>query len=562
MNIKSYIEKHPFSIVIVFFVFLYIWQPFFAGMYSDDWVFLISYFAEHTDISAPFSLERLTHFMTVYANRPMSGVMFYLVNSICGHNIALVHTFMLSWIVTALYAYYLFAREFLAFLSIKKASLVAAITTLIWIVSPWTLGVTAWFSSSVNLISFVFFSLSLYYLFRGLRIGKHNYLKVGIFYLLSVLTYESFFFQYFIFIAIAWLFIKEKVIDKKVLVKHSSILSVIVSLTVVWNRLAPTIFDAVINKVINPYFLQTLVVNIFSFPYLLIASFGVFELLALAIFVPTIIYFVIKLKKNAGGLIPLFRTKRFAIILLLTSGIFAGFFLYSAAGYTMWGLGSRSRTMFVASFYLPLIIVIIAQRISELNNISKANKKGIAIALFALSFAALLVNKLDWVEAEKMQKDVIEKFPTEQVADLDSNDMVLVVAPFRHKRISQFDAPWSINNQMQYGKSFYRGGELARTTDAKFAVGRGIVHPVSGKHYQIYWDGALLYQGYDLDIEAKGIDKNFFYNRAESFTAKRLYIWNYYEGTFQQITDPKLFEYEPYYNYDYWVTWVYHNWVQ
>ncbi|MCB0703109.1 MAG: hypothetical protein KDC55_10430 [Ignavibacteriae bacterium] len=562
MNIKSYIENHPFSIVIVFFVFIYIWQPFFAGMYSDDWVFLISYFTETPNISAPFSLDRLTHFMTVYANRPMSGIMFYLVNSICGHNIALVHTFMLSWILAALYSYYLFTREFFEFLSIRKASMVATLTALIWLVSPWTLGVTAWFSSSINLISFIFFSLSLNYLFRGLRLGKHSFAKVGLFYLLSVLTYESFFFQYFIFIAIAWLFIKEKGIDKKVLINHFIILSVIVAMTVIWNRIAPSIFDAVINKVINPYFLQTLVVNIVSFPYVLIASFGVFELLALAVFVPTIIYFIIKLKRNAGGLKPLFRTKKFKILLLLASGIFAGFFLYSAAGYTMWGMGSRSRTMFVASFYIPLIVVIIAAKIAQLNSISRVMKTRIAFTLFTLSFAALLVNKFDWIEAEREQKDVIMKFPAEQVDHLDTNDMVVIVAPFRHQWISQFDAPWSIKNQMRYGKSFYEGDELVRATDSKFVVGRGVVHPVSGEHYQIYWDGELLYQGYGLEEEAKKIDKNFYYNRAESFTAKRLYIWNYYDDTLEQITEPRVFEYEPYYNYDYWVTWIYKNWVK
>lgn len=543
-------------------MFIYIWQPFFAGMYSDDWVFLISYFTETPTISAPFSLDRLTHFMTVYANRPMSGIMFYLVNSICGHNIALVHTFILSWILAALYSYYLFTREFFEFLSIRKASMVATLTALIWLVSPWTLGVTAWFSSSINLISFIFFSLSLYYLFRGLRSGKHTFAKVGLFYLLSVLTYESFFFQYFIFIAIAWLFIKKKGIDKKVLINHSIILSIIVAMTVIWNRIAPSIFDAVINKVINPYFLQTLVVNIVSFPYVLIASFGVFELLALAVFVPTIIYFIIKLKRNAGGLKPLFRTKRFAIILLLVSGIFAGFFLYSAAGYTMWGMGSRSRTMFVASFYIPLIVVLIGERIAQLNSISRAMKTRMAFALFTLSFAALLVNKFDWIEAEREQKDVIMKFPAEQVDHLDTNDMVVIVAPFRHQWISQFDAPWSIKNQMRYGKSFYEGDELVRATDSKFVVGRGVVHPVSGEHYQIYWDGELLYQGYGLEEEAKKIDKNFYYNRAESFTAKRLYIWNYYDDTLEQITEPRVFEYEPYYNYDYWVTWIYKNWVK
>lgn len=492
----------------------------------------------------------------------MSGIMFYLVNSICGHNIALVHTFILSWILAALYSYYLFTREFFEFLSIRKASMVATLTALIWLVSPWTLGVTAWFSSSINLISFIFFSLSLYYLFRGLRSGKHTFAKVGLFYLLSVLTYESFFFQYFIFIAIAWLFIKEKGFDKKVLINHFIILSVIVAMTVVWNRLAPTIFDAVINKVINPYFLQTLVVNIVSFPYVLIASFGVFELIALAVFVPTIIYFSIKLKKNSGGFKPLFRSKKFKILLLLASGIFAGFFLYSAAGYTMWGMGSRSRTMFVASFYIPLIVVIIAAKIAQLNSISRAMKTRMAFALFTLSFAALLVNKFDWIEAEREQKDVIMKFPAEQVTHLDTNDMVVIVAPFRHQWISQFDAPWSIKNQMRYGKSFYEGDELVRATDSKFVVGRGVVHPVSGEHYQIYWDGELLYQGYGLEEEAKKIDKNFYYNRAESFTAKRLYIWNYYDGTLEQITEPRVFEYEPYYNYDYWVTWIYKNWVQ
>lgn len=531
-------------------------------MYSDDWGFILSYFTENTVISPPFSGDRFTHFMNVYANRPLSGMMYYIINSICGYNLAMVHTIVITGVFATAYSFYLFTGEFLKFIGNKSSRLLGAVTSLFWLTSPWTLGVTTWYSSSINLLAFIFFSLSLYWLFKGLNSEKQYYLKVGLFYLLSCLTYESFFFQFIIFIAIIWLYKEQKNIDKRILIKYTIILTSIVIVTVAWNRLSAVLFEQSIHKVFNPYFIQTLAVNIISFPYILFKSFGTIDWLVTIISIPIISYLKLKIVNEIGGIKKLFSHINMKIVLLLVLGIFAGILIYSAAGYTMWGMGSRSRTMYVASFYIPLILIIFGSMVSKLTGVSEKFKYAIVFAFIGLAFVSTFSNKLDWVDAENEQQNVISSFPAEKVSGLDSNDMIVVVAPFRHKWISQFDAPWSIDFQMQYGKSFYNSDSLLKLTDAQFAVGRGIKHPASDKNYQVFWDGEYMYQGYNLREEAKNIDKNFFYNRADRFTAKRLFVWNYYDGTFEQITEPQLLEYEPFYNYDYWVTWVYHNWLK
>lgn len=531
-------------------------------MYSDDWGFILSYFTENSVVSSPFSADRFTHFMNVYANRPISGLMYYIVNSVCGYNLAMVHSIVIAGVLATAYTFYLFAGEFIQFIGNKNYRVLGAVTSLIWLVSPWTLGVTTWYSSSINMLAFIFFSLSLYYMFKGLNNDKKYYVKVGLFYLLSCFTYESFFFQFIIFIAIIWLYKEQKNIDKSILIRYAIMLASVAIVSVIWNRLSATLFEQSIHKVFNPYFIQTLAVNIVSFPYVLFKSFGTFDWLVAILSIPIISYLKLKLVKENGGLKKLFVNINIKIALLLVLGIFAGILIYSAAGYTMWGMGSRSRTMYVASFYMPLIMIIFGTMVSNLRGISSKFKYAIGYTFIALAFVSTFSNKLDWVKAENEQRAVINSFPAEKVSELDSNDMVVVVAPFRHKWISQFDAPWSIDFQMQYGKSFYNGNALSKMTDAQFAVGRGIKHPASNKNYQVYWDGEYMYQGYNLEEGAKNIDKNFFYNRADRFTAKRLFVWNYYKGTFEQITEPQLLEYEPFYNYDYWVTWVYHNWLK
>jgi hypothetical protein len=561
LSFKEHINKHQFTIVTIIFVVLYAWQPFFAGIYSDDWGFLLSYFTENPNPSAPFSIDRLEHFMKVYTNRPLSGVMYYIVNSICGYDVVLVNLLMIVGVFITLYCFYLFAKELFEFLEYKSPNLLGSLASLIWLVSPWTLGATVWYSSSINLLAIIFFSLSMRYFFKGLADNKGYYIRVSIYYLLSCLTYESFFFQYFIFILIAWLYRNRKNISTQLLKRHSINLTIIIALAIAWNRLTSVLFISSIHKEFNPYFWQTILVNIVSFPYIVIKSFGALDFLMLAITLVSIIYIVRAYAKSHIAPSELLKSKQVRTVLLLLSGIFAGLLLYSAAGYTFWGLGSRSRTMFVASFYVPLILIVLTNLIYRLESLNIKFAKSMILLALTVSFASMFLCKLDWLRAESLQKKIIQSIPTDKFAMLDSNSTVIVVAPFRSDWISVIDAPWAVNTQMKYGQSFYAGTSLHQASKANFVVGRGLVHPVSNQHYQNYWDGKYLYQGYKLKENAADLDKNFYFTRLDKFRADQLYVWNYYDGTFKQIYQPQLLEYKPFYNYDYWVTWIYNNWV-
>ncbi len=560
MKLKQYISDNPIVILISAFVLLYLWQPFFGGLYSDDWGFLLSYFTENEVISAPFSLDRLSHFMVVYANRPISGLMFYIVNSIAGYNLFLVHCLMLIGIYLSAFSIYKLSHQFFKFLSYNNSIFLGAISATIWLISPWTLGATAWYSSSINLVSLIFFSLSIYFVLKGINTNKNYYFQSAILYLISCLTYESFFFQYFSFLLIIWLVSLSNKPLRRLAVKYFIIFSSILLITIVWNRLSANLFEASIHKALNPYLLQTMAVNIVSFPYVLLKGFGDLFIVATLVIVPFTTYLLFKLKISSGTVKQFLTNRNMKIILIFGLAILLGILMYSAAGYTLWAMGSRSRTMFVTAYYIPFILIVFWQWVNESKIIGNKFKSSFLIVLIVITLSAFIFNKLAWIEANNIQKEITTSIPSE-VSNLPEKSMVIFVGPYRHQWISVIDAPWAINFQMQFGKPFYTGKSLESTTKARFVSGTGVVHPATNQNYQLYWDGDILTIGYNLEKLAYESKVHVYYDKMEQFETQNLYIWDYYSGTFTQINEPQLFEFEPYYNYDYWVTWTY-NWIK
>lgn len=560
-KLKQYITEYPFVIVIITFVFLYLWQPFFGGIYSDDWGFLLSYFTENDIISPPFSLDRLEHFMKVYANRPISGIMFYLVNSIAGYNIFVVHFLMLIGIYFSALSIYKLSTAFFNYLKYNNSLFLGAIASTIWLISPWTLGVTAWYSSSINLVSLVFFTFSIYYIFKSFESKKDYYIQAGILYLLSCLTYESFFFQYSSFLLLIWLLSKDNKSHRRKTIKFFILLSSVLILTIAWNRLSASIFEASIHKALNPYFIQTLAVNLVSFPYVIFKGFGDLFIPATIFFLPVLIYLVAKLWKSSGTAKQFIMNKRAKIIISFVLGVLLSIIMYSAAGYTLWALGSRSRTMFVVSFYIPFILIALWQWVKD-EEILKSKTRAFLIYIFAvITLNAFILNKFNWIEANHIQKEITSTIP-DKIQELDNESLVIFVGPYRHEWISVVDAPWAINFQMKYGKSLYNNEELTPTTNARFVSGTGVIHPAKNKNYQLYWEGDSLTIGYNLEDIAYNSGAHVYYDKMEKFEAKYLYIWDYSTQTVTQLHEPKLLEFTPFENYDYWVTLFYHNWIK
>jgi hypothetical protein len=547
--------------ILITFALFYLWQPFFGGIYSDDWGFLLSYFTENDAISSPFSFDRLSHFMKVYANRPISGVMFYLVNSIAGYNITMVHSIMLVEIYISAFSIYKLGSAFINYLKIKNSNFYGALAATIWLISPWTLGITAWYSSSINLVSLIFFSFSIYYVFKSLEVNKNYYFSAGILYLLSSLTYESFFFQYSSFLLIIWFLSKDNRENKRKVINFFILFSTLLILTIVWNRLTANLFEASIHKALNPYFLQTLAFNIISFPYVILKGFGDLFIPATIIIISVLGYLLFKLKQNSGTIKSLIVNNRMKIILTFGLGILLSVFMYSAAGYTLWALGSRSRTMFVVSFYIPFILIIFWNWIKKDSIIIVKFRSILVVILCIITLNSYLTNKIDWIQANEIQKEITTNIPQE-ISNLGKESMVIFVGPYRHEWISVIDAPWAINFQMKYGESLYKSKELEPYTKARFVSGTGVIHPAKNKNYQLYWDGDSLTIGYNLEEIAYNSGAHVYYDKMEKFEAKQLYIWDYSKQSLTKISDPQLFEYPPFKNYDYWVTWLYHNWIK
>lgn len=561
MKLKQYITENPLVIVIITFSLLYLWQPFFGGVYSDDWGFLLSYFTENETISSPFSIDRLSHFMKVYANRPISGILFYLVNSIAGYNIALAHSLMLIGIYLSAYSIYKLSVSFLNFLKYNNSKFLGAVISVIWLISPWTLGVTAWYSSSINLASLILFSFSIYYVFKSFEDDKNYYFHAGVLYFLSCLTYESFFFQYGTFLLIVWLLSKDNKIYRRKAITFFILFSSILMVTIVWNRLSAQIFEASIHKALNPYFVQTLAVNLVSIPYVILKGFGDLFLPAVLLILPVTAFLIYKLLLDSGSIKQFLVNKKMKIILTFCLGILLSIFMYSAAGYTLWALGSRSRTMFVASFYLPIIVVLFWKWVSVSSILNKKIKVLIASLFVTITVVSYFQNKLDWIEANNIQKEVTTSIPDE-IKELDNESLVIFVGPYRHEWISVIDAPWAINFQMKYGYSLYNNEELTPTTNARFVSGTGVIHPAKNKNYQLYWDGDSLTIGYNLEDIAYNSGAHVYYDKMEKFAAKKLYVWDYSSESVERIKEPRLFEFTPFENYDYWVTLLYHKWVK
>lgn len=552
---KKYLNNSLF-LPIILFLLLYIWHPFFLGIYSDDWGLLLSFFVDKPGDMTPFSFDRLYYFFLQFTNRPVTGFLYYLISSICSYNIFLIHLVILFLVLLSILSLNLFLKEFFKFIEFEYSEKYTTLTLIFWISSPWILGVTVWLSSSLTLVSMIFFHLSTYFLLKSWRNGKKTYILAILFYLLSCFTYESFYFHFLIIIAFGFILRKQKQLSLKALIVPTIYYTVVVLTAIIWNRYSLTVFEKSVHKGANSYLFQTFLANIVSLPYTLIASIVELSFILVPAFL-IILYFFIKailLGKQKDSI-------EFKKILLYVTfiifGIILGLFIYSGAGYTVWGIGSRSRTLLVPSFYFSLLFSFFIYYINKyLLNKRKLLDYLIIITIVSLSIINI-IRGTEWHEAWVEQKEIISKVPVEALSRYDSTTTVIFDGPYKKNWISVIDANWAIDFQFKYGHLFNKSNsEFKPLTNVNFEVGRGMVHPVLNKPYSIYWDGSKIITGYDFDTVFLRKLKEKYYNKIDTIPAKNLIVWHYDSNLLEYFEPPVKITLEPFYNYDYWITWI------
>lgn len=552
---KKYLNNSLFPPIILFLL-LYVWHPFYLGIYSDDWGLLLSLFVDKPGDMTPFSIDRLYYFFLQFANRPITGFLYYIISSLCYYNIFLIHLIILFFVFLSILSLNLFLKEFFKFIEFENSEKYTTLSLLFWISSPWILGVTVWLSSSLTLVSMIFSLLSFYFLLKNWREGKKTYIIAILFYLLSCLTYESFYFQYLIIIVFGFILRKQKKLGIKALLVPTIYYTLVVLIAIIWNRYSLTVFEKSIHKGTNFYIFQTFLANVVSLPYSLIASIAELSFILVPAFL-IILYFFIKaiiLGKQKDS----FEIKKFLLyVIFVLFGVVLAIFIYSGAGYTIWGIGSRSRTLLVPSIYFSMLFSFFIYCIYKYI-IKKRKLLNIVIIITFVSLSVInIIRSVEWYEAWAYQKEIISKVPEEALSRYDSTTTVIFDGPYKKNWISIIDANWAIDFQFKYGHLYNKAdSEFKPITQVNFEVGRGMVHPVLNKPYSIYWDGSKIITGYDFDSVFLLKLKEKYYNKIDTIPAKNLIVWHYDSNTLEYFEPPVKITLEPFYNYDYWITWI------
>jgi hypothetical protein len=257
------------------------------------------------------------------------------------------------------------------------------------------------------------------------------------------------------------------------------------------------------------------------------------------------------------------RKKTVTIYLLFLFGVIISLGLFSAVGYSVWGLGGRGRTLIIFSFYFVIIFGIIINILSR-----KSHKIFKFVKLVSIGFIILfgwnsIRNSLDWATSWDIQKKNIKNITIEQLQKTGKNDLILINTQFRNNWVSVFDAQWAIYPQLNYGRLMLgkfagKSADIDTSLYRKFIIGKNIIHPVKNTPYINYWDGCKLYQYYEEVNSKTGLGDGF-YSKQLSYEGENLWLWNFYSNKLVKIKKVGSIRFEPQKNYDYWITQLYYH---
>lgn len=550
LNLNKIVKDKGLILVLISFLLLNLWHPFFLGYIIDDWNYITHYHYLHNLPDNPFNFQILNYFMQCFGNRPITAITFYIGYSFAGGtNYLIWHFWLLFLYFIAIITFRRFSNKFLELLNLRTRKIIDEFPVLFFMASPWLLAYNHWISLSMSLPFLIFFNLSMLFLLKSWITEKNYFFLSSFFLLISYLSYEAFYFQWILFLAIGFLILKNQQDYKKKIIVPFIVFSIVQIIVIIWNRISIPYFAYIVNKATNPYLIQTFLANIISLPYVFVYSFLYLSIILIPIFAYLLIIFF---RRSSNK----FEKDLYIISALFAIGIMLSLFLFAAAGYSIWGLGMRSRTLIVFSFYVSIFLGVVLNYIYLHNLIKKNTIKYLVISTLFLLSLQNVSNTLDWVKAWNIQKEVILKIPFEKIKQTDKNAIILIDGVNKYNWVSVFDTQWSINAQINFGKYVVlKQKYIDSSVYRNYCVGRAILHPIKNTALVNYWNGKTLYQFYpSKNEEHQNNLKSYFYSRNYSVDGSELWVWNMGNNQFKKIKSESKLTFGPIKNYDYWLT--------
>ena len=505
-------ERFHLSVVLVWAI-LYAARPFYLGLYSDDW----SVFVEAVHGSAPFSTDRLAHFVgvsSVYGARPAAGLVAFIINSIAGDSAFLYQVCAALLVLAAA----LSLRAWFFTLCSRAATpntLPADLATIFWMSLPWSLGTTGWVvCAAAQLPAQILFTETARFLVRPDRFDLRRLWTVAFLLVACYCMHEAFYFQ-FIFVAAFYVLFYRQMFAKKA---HAVWLIATV--------LATQAFSILMNRLVahlNPGFSKTFSANWWTTvrtalqvtPGELKAALGVagpfWVKLILVFIVVSLISIVLGLVRSAErraavqrcGLIAL------AVIAMLVSTV-----VYALAFYRVTPVGFMGRTLNVVSWaFSTVFLALISSAVLSQPKVLRRIVMTTGILVILVNSMALRTHAHELAFVWSQEEEVLNHVPTDQFKTLPPDSRVLYIGPAYFHDWAIFGAEWELTPAV-FSRPPLSEGRTA-------SEGWTSISPAT-MGYNWTWDGHALIQ----DCPGSFV---------RALPAKHVFVWNYGDARLHEV---------------------------
>ena len=460
------------------------WRPFFLGFYSDDYVGILLRQAQGQSAQQLFD-----YYSSNFATRPITGLFAYGLTRVCGddpflwHSIAAVVSLAfgcLIWLVLA---------ELNRIEDPLEERHITWISCL-WLVLPTSFGFLSWPMYFTHFPALFFFLCSFYLLIRTTDFPASRALFAFITYCLCLLTYEGFYFLYFVPFGIVVLKLEADSIRDRFkwkIVGWFSLFTIAQAGAIVLQSS---------RRPLNPNFVLTRITSVLENP-----GFIVQALIPLLIVITAIIIgvaMVVRIRRHSFEL-----TTHHWLLLILLGGLLSNVMLFLAAGYSIRPFGTGSRTTMCVSFLSAFALLPAL----------KLNSKRLR-AIYSTRWWLLLVLLLStglqgyyWHTSWVLQKEVLSKLPAAEFETLDSPGVVVCVVPNFVSDVMVFEETWTLQAAVEI--------HYPELKEFRFLPHKNTGFRAASLHF---FERRV---NYHFEISA---------HHAPSYRAKHLYVWNYYTG--------------------------------
>lgn len=525
-------EIRQYNVVFVVWAVAFLWRIFFWGLYSDDWTFSCKHIELNHSIRATF-----LYFINANANRPVLSIftnlyfhLFYFTQSL----IVLQVCSVLIILFTALSIYHC-TLSIAGLLGIKNKSIVANLASVFWMIAPFHVGLLGFHASLHNLLAVIFFTFSLNCFIGNWGKNSKEILRPMVYLMLSYLTYEAFYFQFVLFLAIFFGFRFHQKYSASYKVKLYSFFILIQVSSIFYNRLSVYIFSSAVHKKMN-LSISTFAVNFTNLPYTIMQSANEIKWILLSVFVFIAVLFFGRLKLLVNSK----DKSMYFLLLMLLLGFPIALFVYSIPGvYGLNSIGIDGKIFLALSFFLSVCLALAYSILYDQYNRKLVNLSFILLGI--CFFIGAFYRNMEWVNAWTIQKKVVAKWDASRISSKSEKILVIYDGPITtNPDVPIFNDDWSVNVALMYGKELLWGGKQV-VRPSTYIVGPilELVHPFKPKQI-----GHVDYTFHNDTLTRH------LYTIKETFLAKEVYVWHFETNKIEKMengttislrTEPKDF---------------------